>query len=138
MGLLKAQTEALIELPATVASLQRAVRALADTVAVGAETLLVVQKLALRIDRIVDELEGPVLALAPGLEQAAKILEDPVVETIPDTVRKLRAEVLPLLRTLNETQARLATLPGASLFGQLTGRVSPRPQDPPTPRPPSR
>ncbi len=138
LGLLRAQTEALIELPATVASLQRAVRGLADTVAAGAETLVVVQRLALRIDRIVDELEGPVLALAPGLERTAKVLDDPIVETIPDTVRRLQAEVLPLLRTVGETQARLATLPGASLLGQLTGRVAPRPApEADVPRPPS-
>lgn len=134
MGLLKAQTEALIELPATVASLQRAVRALADTVAVGAETLLVVQNLAIRIDRLVEEIEGPVLALAPGLQRAAKVLDDPVVDSIPDTVRRVQHELLPLLRTLTDTQQRLAAFPGASLLGQLAGRprppAEPRPADP--------
>lgn len=121
-GLLRAQTEALIELPATIASLQRAVRALADTVAVGAETLLIVQKLALRIDRLVDEIEAPVLALAPGLRRTAVVLDDPIMETIPDTVRRLQTEAMPLLRAISETQARLAALPGAALLGSLAGR----------------
>lgn len=134
VGLLRAQTEALIELPATVASLQRAVRALADTVTVGAETLLVVQKLALRIDALVDELEGPVLALAPGLRRTAAVLDDPIVETIPDTIRRLQNEAMPLLRAISETQARLAAFPGASLLGTLTGRRDPR--VPPVPTPP--
>ncbi len=122
MALLRAQTEALLELPATVAALQRSVRALAEVVATGSETLLVVQRLALRVDRIVDELEAPVLALAPGLRRAAVALDDPIVGTIPDTVRVLQAEVMPLLRAMNETQARLQALPGASLLGSLTGR----------------
>jgi hypothetical protein len=122
VGLLRAQTEALIELPATVMALQRAVRALADTVTVGAETLLVVQKLALRIDAMVDELEAPVLALAPGLTRTATLLEDPVMATIPDTIRRLQTEAMPLLRAMSETQARLAALPGASLLGSWTTR----------------
>ncbi len=108
-------------------------RSLADTVAVGAETLLVVQRLALRIDRIVDQVEEPLIALAPGLLRTAAVLDDPIVETIPDTVRRLQAEVLPLLRTLTETQQRLAALPGAGLLGQLAGRPRPAattPKDP--------
>jgi ABC-type transporter Mla subunit MlaD len=134
MGLLRAQTEALMELPATVASLQRAVRALADTVSAGAETLLVVQKLAVRIDGLVDELEEPVRALVPGLNRTAVLLDDPVMETIPDTIRRLQDEAMPLLRAISDTQARFAALPGASLFGTLTGR---RPEvRPPAPVPP--
>ena len=122
LTLLRAQTDALLELPATVASLQRAVRALADTVTVGADTLLVVQKLALRIDGLVDDLEEPVRALLPGLNRTAVLLDDPVMETIPDTVRRLQAEAMPLLRAISETQARFAALPGAGLLGTLTGR----------------
>jgi ABC-type transporter Mla subunit MlaD len=122
MGLLRAQTEALMELPATVASLQRAVRALADTVSTGTETLLIVQKLALRIDAMVNELEQPVHALVPGLNRTAQMLEDPVMETIPDTIRRLQDEALPLLRAINDTQARFAALPGAGLLGTLTGK----------------
>lgn len=148
-GLLRAQTEALIELPATIASLQRAVRALADTVAVGAETLLIVQKLALRIDRLVDEIEAPVVALVPGLRRTAVVLDDPIMETIPDTIRRLQTEAMPLLRAISETQARLAALPGAALLSSLTGRrpdlrtaaarpATEQPEPPPvTPEPPA-
>jgi hypothetical protein len=75
-------------------------------------------------------MEGPVLALKPGLERLAVILDDPAVDTIPDTLRKINAEVMPLVKGIQETQGkvnniatlaeetsnRLAGLPGMSTF----------------------
>ncbi|MGH3745279.1 MAG: hypothetical protein ACRDTP_10510 [Mycobacteriales bacterium] len=130
VALLRAQTDALVALPATVAALQRSVLALGDTLAAGRETVLVVNRLALRLESLLDELEGPVLALAPGLSRAATILDDPVVETVPDLIRRLQTEALPLLRAVSETQNRLMQLPGAALIGAMTGR-RPEPPRPP-------
>lgn len=122
VALLRAQTEALVALPATVTALQRSVLALGDTLAAGRETVLIVNRLALRLESLVDELEAPLLALAPGLSRAATLLDDPVVETIPDLLRRLQTEALPLLRAVSETQNRLMQLPGAALIGAMTGR----------------
>lgn len=60
------------------------------------------------------------------------MLDDPVISTVPDTLRRLQDEAVPLLVELRETQsrvsvvatfaeeatARLANLPGASLLRQ--------------------
>jgi len=60
------------------------------------------------------------------------VLDDPVISTVPDTLRRLQDEAVPLLVELRETQsrvsvvatfaeeatARLANLPGASLLRQ--------------------
>jgi ABC-type transporter Mla subunit MlaD len=132
VALLRAQTEALAALPATVTSLQRSVIALGDTLEAGRETVQIVNRLALRLERLIDELEAPVLALAPGLSRAATLLDDPVVEALPDLIRRLQTEALPLLRAVSETQTRLMQLPGAALIGAMTGR-RPDPAKPPGP-----
>jgi len=131
IALLRAQTEALVALPATVTSLQRSVLALGDTLEAGRDTVQIVNRLALRLERLIDELEAPVLALVPGLSRAATVLDDPVVEAIPDLIRRLQTEALPLLRAVSETQSRLMQLPGAALIGAMTGR-RPDPPKPPT------
>lgn len=132
VALLRAQTEALVALPATVTALQRSVIALGDTLTAGRDTVLVVQRLALRLEALLDELEPSLRTLAPGLSRAATLLEDPVVETIPDLIRRLQTEALPLLRAVSETQARLMQLPGAALIGAMAGR---RPDPVRTPHP---
>ncbi len=130
-AILRQQTEALAALPATVVALQRSVLALADTVNAGRETVAIVHRLAVRLERLVDELEEPLTALAPGLTRTAKLLDDPVMDTIPDTIRRLQAEAMPLLRAVSETQNRLMQLPGASLFGAVTGQRPRKAPDPP-------
>lgn len=130
VALLRAQTEALVALPATVVSLQRSVIALGETLEAGRETVLVVGRLALRLERLVDELEAPLVALAPGLTRAAAVLDDPTVDAVPEMIRRIQNEALPLLRAISETQTRLMALPGAALLGAMTGR---RPADPPRP-----
>jgi hypothetical protein len=102
-SILQAQTEALAQLPAAVTSLTGAVRNL------GA-----VQRLAVRLDSLVEDLEEPVRALAPGLSRLAIVLDDPVVEELPDTLRKVQADVLPVLRTLADTHERVAFIAGST------------------------
>ena len=148
---LQQQTEALAQLPNAVASLTGAVRALGETVGEARETLAAVHRLAVRMDTIVEELDEPLRALAPGLQRLAVVLDDPVVEELPDTLRKVQDDVLPVLQTLADTHQRVAFiagsterilsfvddtsrtlggLPGAALLGRRRPPV--RPSDPGT------
>jgi ABC-type transporter Mla subunit MlaD len=156
-SVLQTQTEALAALPSTVAALTNAVRGLADVVGQARETVVTVNRLALRLDSLVEELEEPLKALAPGLTRLAVVLDDPVVEELPDTLRKVQADVLPVLRTLADTHERVAFiagsterimtfvdetsrtfagLPGAALLGRRRppgGRLPPEAPPPPVP-----
>lgn len=114
LGVLHAQTEALAALPSAVSSLTGAARQLGDVVGEARETLAAVHRLALRMDALAEELEGPVRALAPGLQRLAVVLDDPVVEELPDTLRKVQADVLPVLRTLADTHERVAFIAGST------------------------
>lgn len=160
-GILQAQTEALAALPSTVTALTGAVRSLSDLVHQARETVVTVNRLVTRLDGLVEELEGPLRALAPGLSRLAIVLDDPIVEDLPDTLRRVQADALPVLRTMAETHERvafiagsterivsfvddtsrsLAGLPGAALLGRRArgSRVVPGavlPSDPPTPTP---
>ena len=42
------------------------------------------------------------------------MLEDPVVEELPDTLRKVQSDVLPVLQTLADTHARVAFIAGST------------------------
>ncbi|GAC1441936.1 MAG: hypothetical protein NVSMB55_11150 [Mycobacteriales bacterium] len=106
-ALLQAQTEALAALPATVAALSGAVRGLAETV----QTM---NRMITRIDGIVTELEEPLKALAPGMARLAAVLDDPIVEDIPATLKQVQADILPVLRTLADTHERVAFIAGST------------------------
>ena len=164
-ALLQAQTEALAQLPEVVAGFAGAVRSLGETVQQARETvqqareaLTQLQQLTARVDRIVTELDEPLRNLRPGLERLAVVLDDDVVTDLPDTLRRVQADALPVLRTLADTHEKVASiagstdrllgfvdetsraftgLPGAGLLGRR--RAAPPPvvvveQDPP-PRP---
>ena len=126
-SLLQSQTEAMAGLPSAVASLTGAVRGLGEVVSEARETLAVVHRLALRLDGLADELEEPLRALAPGLQRLAVVLDDPVVEEVPDTLRKIQADILPVLRTLADTHERVAFIAGSTerimQFVDETGRT---------------
>lgn len=126
-ALLQAQTEALAALPGTVTSLNNAVRGLADVVNQSRETLAAVNRLAVRMDGLVEELEEPLRALAPGMARLAVVLDDPIVEEMPDTLRKVQEDVLPVLRTLADTHERVAFIAGSTerimTFVDETGRT---------------
>lgn len=133
LSLLQQQSEALAALPRTMLDLNRSILSLIEVVASARDTFASSQRVSSRIERIVDEMEQPILALKPGLERLAVILDDPAVETVPDTLRKINEEVLPLVQGIQETQSkvnkiatladetssRLVGLPGAAfLFGR--------------------
>jgi ABC-type transporter Mla subunit MlaD len=113
-AVLQTQTEALAALPSAVTSLTGAVRQLGDVVGEARETLAAVHRLAVRMDSLAEELEEPLRALAPGLNRLAVVLDDPVVEELPDTLRKVQADVLPVLRTLADTHERVAFIAGST------------------------
>jgi hypothetical protein len=107
LGVLQAQTEALAALPATVTALSNAVRGLAGTV----QTM---NRMVARIDGIVSELEEPLKALGPGMTRVAAVLDDPMVEEIPATLKQVQADILPVLRTLADTHERVAFIAGST------------------------
>ena len=114
LGLLQTQTDALAQLPGTLSSLTTAVRSLGDVVHSARETVQTVHRLATRLDSLVEELEEPLRALAPGLARLAVVLDDPLVDTLPATLAAVQADVLPVLRTLADTHERVASVAGQS------------------------
>ena len=120
-----AQTEALLALPGIVVSLTQQVRALTESLAAA-------QRMAVRAEKLLDEVE-------PGIRRVAKALDDPIIDEIPETLREIQSSVLPALRSFRDTQTkitaiadsttRLAGLPGAALFG-LGRRPTPVPPEP--------
>jgi ABC-type transporter Mla subunit MlaD len=126
-AVVQVQSEALAALPATVGALSSAVRGLADVVQESRETLAAVHRLAVRLDGLVEELEEPLRGLAPGMTRLATVLDDPVVEELPDTLRKVQQDVLPVLRTLADTHERVAFIAGSTerimTFVDETGRT---------------
>ena len=93
LALLQAQTEALAQLPRTLADLNASVRSLTDATTKAKDTIDSAQRTAERLEALVGELEEPVRALRPGLERVGKVLDDPVVDTIPDTIRTVHDAV---------------------------------------------
>ena len=133
---LQSQTEALAQLPLTVAALNSAVQGLIEAVTITRETAASAQRVSERLEEVIEELDEPVRALRPGLERVAKVLDDPVIDTVPETLRRLTEDVVPLVHALRDAQtrvglvfnqaanasARLAELPGAQLFRRRVRR----------------
>jgi hypothetical protein len=122
VSVMQAQTAALAALPGAVESLSAAVRNLAEVTAGAKETVERMNRLAAKCEALVDE-------LTPGLHRVAGVLDDPVVSELPDVVTQVRRDMLPVLRTLADTNERilsLASLPGAStLLGWRRPATSP-------------
>ena len=114
VSVLQAQTEALAALPGAVQSLSAAVHNLADVTAGAKETVVALNRLVRRMDGIITELEEPLKALAPGMRTVAAVLDDPIVETIPDTLAQVQRDILPVLRTLADTNERVAFIAGST------------------------
>lgn len=111
---LQVQSEALAALPGAVQSLSSAVRGLVEVAASARDTVVAVNRLVQRADGIVAELEGPLLALGPGLQRLAVVLDDPVIEQLPATLAQVQADILPVLRTLADTHERVAFIAGST------------------------
>ena len=102
-----------------VARLRTAAASVRETARQARETVALAHDVVQRADRVTAELEGPLLALAPQLQKLAETLDDPVVEELPDTLRQVRTDLLPVLRTLAETSERVAAVAGQT--DRLTG-----------------
>jgi ABC-type transporter Mla subunit MlaD len=109
---LQAQTEALAQLPRTMTDLNSAVRELISAVGVASETIASAQRTAERLEDLVEELEEPVRALKPGLERVATVLDDPVIDTVPETLRSIHDDLMPLIASLRQAQSRVGTVTG--------------------------
>jgi ABC-type transporter Mla subunit MlaD len=115
LSLLQQQTEALAQLPRTLVDLQGTIRQLTEATNTAKDTIASAQRTAERLEALVEELEEPVRALRPGLERVGRVLDDPAVDTIPDTLRRIHADLMPLVHGLRLAQERM---------GSVTGTVS--------------
>jgi ABC-type transporter Mla subunit MlaD len=112
LSLLQTQTEALAQLPRTLTDLQGTVRELTEATTMARETIESAQRIAERLEGLVEELEEPVRALKPGLERVGRVMDDPAVDTIPDTLRHIHDDLMPLIATLRQAQTRVGSLTG--------------------------
>ena len=128
LRLARDQAEAMAALPGALLSLTRAVSSLDGTIREARETVAQLQRLGSRLESILDEVEEPVKDLAPGLRRVGAVLDDPAVSEIPETVRRVREDLLPLVATLRGTTDVLDRFSARSLLGG--GRR--RPDLPPT------
>jgi hypothetical protein len=110
--MIAAPARALIEIPRALLDLNRSILSLIDAVTMARETLTSAAEVVARMERVAEELEEPVLALRPGIERLARVLDDEAVETLPDTLRRINEDVLPLLAGLRETQSRVNAVAG--------------------------
>ena len=108
LGLLQAQTQALLSVPDAV----RAVIELArDT-----------QRVVRRVDDLLDELEGPLRDLVPGLQKLAGALDH-----VPETqaqVAQIAQTTGRIMGIIDEVGTRMSSFPGAPL---LAARRRPKP-----------
>jgi ABC-type transporter Mla subunit MlaD len=112
LSLLQTQTEALAQLPRTLTDLQGTVRELTEATTMARETIASAQRIAERLEDLVEELEEPVRALKPGIERVGRVLDDPVVDTVPDTLRRIQEDLVPLIHGLRVAQTRVGSVTG--------------------------
>ena len=112
LTILQTQTEALAQLPRTLSDLNGTVRELTQATTMARDTIASAQRIAERLEVLVDELEEPVRALRPGIERVAKVLDDPAVDTVPDTLRRINEDLMPLIHGLRQAQSRVGSVAG--------------------------
>ncbi len=130
--LAREQAEAMAALPGALVSLTRAIGSLNATIRDARDTVARLQRLGERLEGVLDEVEQPVKDLAPGLRRAGKVLDDPMVSDLPDTVRRLREDLLPLVATLRGGADVLDRFAGGrSLLGGIRRLPGEPPATPP-------
>jgi ABC-type transporter Mla subunit MlaD len=112
LSILQTQTEALAQLPRTLSDLNGTVRELTAATIMARDTIASAQRIAERLEDLVEELEEPVRALRPGIERVGKVLDDPAVDTVPDTLRRINEDLLPLIHGLRQAQSRVGSVAG--------------------------
>ena len=122
LTLLQEQTEALTQLPRTLTDLNQTIRELTAATALARETIESAQRTAERLETVMEELQQPVRDLKPGLERVGRVIDDPAVDTVPDTLRRIHDDLMPLIAGLRQAQARVGSVTGVL-------RRRPRPDD---------
>jgi ABC-type transporter Mla subunit MlaD len=112
IALLQTQTEALSQLPRTLADLNGTVRELTAATTAARDTIASAQRMAERLEGLVEELEEPVRALRPGIERVGRVLDDPAVDTVPETLRRIHDDLMPLIHGLRQAQNRVGSVTG--------------------------
>ena len=112
VDVMQRQTEALAQLPRTLTDLNGAVRELVAATRVATEAIASAQRTAERLEGLVEELEEPVRALRPGLERVGRVLDDPAIDTVPDTLRTVADDLLPLVHGLRQATDRVGSVTG--------------------------
>jgi ABC-type transporter Mla subunit MlaD len=112
LNILQTQTEALAQLPRTLSDLNGTVRELTEATTMARETIASAQRIAERLEDLVEELEEPMRALRPGLDRVGKVLDDPAVDTVPDTLRRIHDDLMPLIHGLRQAQSRVGSVTG--------------------------
>ena len=112
LAILQTQTEALAQLPRTLSDLNATVRELTEATTRARETIAAAQRISERLEDLVGELEEPVRALRPGIERVGKVLDDPAVDTVPDTLRRINEDLMPLIHGLRQAQTRVGSVAG--------------------------
>ena len=100
LQMMKAQSEFMAELPATIADLQKTVRGLAEAIDGVKESVAAAQRVSARVESVLDDMEAPVRALRPGIERLAAALDDPIIDRIPITLAALDDAVTPVTERL--------------------------------------
>ncbi len=131
LQLAREQAEAVAALPGALVSLTRAVSSLDGTIREARDAVARLQRLGARLESVLDEVEEPVKDLAPGLRRVGRMLDDPIVDEIPETVRKVRDDLLPLVATLRGTTDVLDRFSTRSLLGGTRRRPDAPPITPP-------
>src|SRR3954471_9508787 len=121
LSLLQKQTEALAQLPRTLTDLNGTIRELTEATRLARETIESAQRITERLEGLVKEMHQPVQALKPGLERVGRVLDDPAVDTVPDTLRRIHEDLMPLIAGLRQAQSRV---------GSVTGALRRRPRSP--------
>jgi ABC-type transporter Mla subunit MlaD len=109
---LQAQTEALAQLPRTLTDLNAAVRELIAATTTATAAITSAQRTAERLEGLVGELEEPVRALKPGLERVGRVLDDPAVDAVPDIIRAIDEDLVPVITTIRQAQTRVLGVTG--------------------------
>jgi hypothetical protein len=120
LSLLQKQTEALAQMPRTLTDLNQTIRDLTEATTLARETIEAAQRITERLEGLVEELQQPVRALKPGLERVGRVLDDPAVDTVPDTLRRIHDDLMPLVSGLRRAQARVGSVTGGLRRRQRT------------------
>ena len=51
-------------------------------------------------------------ALRPGIERVGRVLDDPAVDTVPETLRRINEDLMPLIHGLRQAQSRVGSVAG--------------------------